>query len=159
VETFGALDCAFNNSGILPPTKPLAETEASDFDKVIAVDLRGVFLCMKYEIRQMLKAGGGTIVNTASVAGIVGDPGMSPYVAAKHAVIGLTKAAAVDYATRGIRINAVVPGLVEPPMTAGCLKDPAYRQSQPPIARGLFRWILPVRYGGEVGTMRNGRHL
>jgi NAD(P)-dependent dehydrogenase (short-subunit alcohol dehydrogenase family) len=128
VETFGALDCAFNNSGILPPTKPLAETEASDFDRVIAVDLRGVFLCMKYEIRQMLKAGGGAIVNTASVAGVIGDPGMSPYVAAKHGVIGLTRAAAVDYATKGIRINAVAPGLVETPMTAGWLKDPAYRQ-------------------------------
>ncbi len=128
VEAFGALDCAFNNSGILPPTKPLAETEESDFDKVIAVDLKGVFMCLKYEIRQMLKAGGGAIVNTASVAGVIGDPGMSPYVAAKHGVIGLTKAAAVDYATKGIRVNAVAPGLVETPMTAGWLKDPAYRQ-------------------------------
>jgi len=128
VDAFGALDCAFNNSGILPPTKPLAETEDSDFDKVIAVDLKGVFLCMKYEIRHMLKAGGGAIVNTASVAGVIGDPGMSPYVAAKHGVIGLTKAAAVDYATKGIRVNAVAPGLVETPMTAGWLNDPAYRQ-------------------------------
>jgi len=128
VDAFGALDCAFNNSGILPPTKPLAETEDSDFDKVIAVDLKGVFLCMKYEIRHMLKAGGGAIVNTASVAGVVGDPGMSPYVAAKHGVIGLTKAAAVDYATKGIRVNAVAPGLVDTPMTAGWLNDPAYRQ-------------------------------
>ena len=128
VDAFGALDCAFNNSGILPPTKPLAETEDSDFDKVIAVDLKGVFLCMKYEIRHMLKAGGGAIVNTASVAGVVGDPGMSPYVAAKHGVIGLTKAAAVDYAAKGIRVNAVAPGLVETPMTAGWLNDPAYRQ-------------------------------
>lgn len=128
MDAFGALDCAFNNSGILPPTKPLAETEDSDFDKVIAVDLKGVFLCMKYEIRHMLKAGGGAIVNTASVAGVVGDPGMSPYVAAKHGVIGLTKAAAVDYATKGIRVNAVAPGLVETLMTAGWLNDPAYRQ-------------------------------
>jgi NAD(P)-dependent dehydrogenase (short-subunit alcohol dehydrogenase family) len=128
MERFGALDCAFNNSGILPPTKPLAETEDSDFDKVIAVDLKGVFLCMKYEIRQMLKAGGGAIVNTASVAGVIGDPGMSPYVAAKHGVIGLTRAAAVDYATKGVRVNALAPGLVETPMTAGWLKDPAYRQ-------------------------------
>lgn len=128
VDVFGALDCAFNNSGILPPTKPLAETEESDFDKTIAVDLRGVFLCLKYEIRQMLKAGGGVIVNTASVAGLIGDPGMSPYVAAKHGVIGLTRAAAVDYAANGIRVNAVAPGLVETPMTARWLKDPAFRQ-------------------------------
>jgi NAD(P)-dependent dehydrogenase (short-subunit alcohol dehydrogenase family) len=128
VETFGALDCAFNNSGVLPPTRPLVEMEDSDFDKVIAVDLKGVFLCMKYEIRHMLKAGGGAIVNTASVAGVIADPGMSPYVAAKHGVIGLTKAAAVDYATKGIRVNALAPGLVETPMTAGWLNDPAYRQ-------------------------------
>ena len=128
VEKFGALHCAFNNSGILPPTRPLAETEETDFDKVIAVDLKGVFLCMKYEIQQMLKAGGGAIVNTASVAGVIGDPGMSPYVAAKHGVIGLTRAAAVDYATKGIRVNALAPGLVETPMTEGWLKDPAYRE-------------------------------
>lgn len=128
VETFGALDCAFNNSGILPATKPLAETEDSDFDKVIAVDLKGVFLCMKYEIRHMLKAG-GAIVNTASVAGVISDPGMSPYVAAKHGVIGLTKAAAIDYATKGIRVNAVAPGLVETPMTARWMSDPAFRQA------------------------------
>jgi NAD(P)-dependent dehydrogenase (short-subunit alcohol dehydrogenase family) len=128
VEKFGALHCAFNNSGILPPTRPLAETEETDFDKVIAVDLKGVFLCMRYEIQQMLKAGGGAIVNTASVAGVIGDPGMSPYVAAKHGVIGLTRAAAVDYATKGIRVNALAPGLVETPMTEGWLKDPAYRE-------------------------------
>ncbi len=128
VKKFGALHCAFNNAGILPPTTPLAETEESDFDKVIAVDLKGVFLCMKYEIRQMLESGGGAIVNTSSVAGVIGDPGMSPYVAAKHGVIGLTRAAAVDYATKGIRINALAPGLVETPMTARWLKDPDYRQ-------------------------------
>lgn len=100
VETFGGLRCAFNNSGILPPTAPLAQMEEADFDKVIAVDLMGVFLCMKYEIRHMLHAGGGAIVNTASVAGVVANPGMSPYVAAKHGVIGLSRAAAIDYAAR-----------------------------------------------------------
>jgi NAD(P)-dependent dehydrogenase (short-subunit alcohol dehydrogenase family) len=126
VETFGALHCAFNNSGLLPPTGPLADMEEADFDKTIAVDLKGVFLCMKYEIRHMLQAGGGAIVNTASVAGVVADPGMSPYVAAKHGVVGLTKAAALDYASKGIRVNALAPGLVATPMTERWLKDPAF---------------------------------
>jgi NAD(P)-dependent dehydrogenase (short-subunit alcohol dehydrogenase family) len=125
-QRFGKIDCAFNNSGVLPPTAPLADMEEANFDKVIAVDLKGVFLCMKYEIRQMLKSGGGALVNTASVAGVVADPGMSPYVAAKHGVVGLTKAAALDYASKGIRVNAVAPGLVATAMTERWLKDPAF---------------------------------
>lgn len=129
VETFGALHCAFNNSGVLPPTGPLAEMSEADFDRTIAVDLKGIFLCMKYEIRHMLKSGGGAIVNTASVAGVVADPGMSPYVAAKHGVVGLTKAAALDYARNGIRVNALAPGLVATPMTERWLKDPAFVQA------------------------------
>ncbi|TAM92489.1 MAG: SDR family oxidoreductase [Rhodanobacteraceae bacterium] len=149
VDTFGGLDCAFNNSGILPPTKPLAETEESDFDKTIAVDLRGVFLCLKYEIRQMLKTGGGAIVNTASVAGLIGDPGMAPYVAAKHGVIGLTRATAVDYATKGIRVNAVAPGLVETPMTKRWLEDPAFRR----VVVGNVPMGRPARPEEIAGTV------
>jgi NAD(P)-dependent dehydrogenase (short-subunit alcohol dehydrogenase family) len=127
VAQFGTLDCAFNNAGILPPTKPLAEQSEADFDNVVAVDLKGVFLCLQHEIRQMCKTGGGAIVNTASIAGVIADPGMSPYVAAKHGVIGLTKAAAIDYAKDGIRVNALAPGLVHTPMTQRWLDDPQMR--------------------------------
>lgn len=138
VETFGGLHCAFNNSGILPPTVPLAEMEEGDFDRVIAVDLKGVFLCMKYEIPAMLAQGGGAIVNTASVAGVVADPGMSAYVAGKHGVVGLSRAAALDYATKGIRVNALAPGLVATPMTERWLEDPTFKDrvlANSPIGR------------------------
>ncbi|MEK9280912.1 MULTISPECIES: glucose 1-dehydrogenase [unclassified Bradyrhizobium] len=126
--SYGRLDCAFNNAGVLPPTLPLAEVDEATFDKVIAVDLKGVFLCMKHEILHMSKHGGGAIVNTASIAGVIADPGMAPYVAAKHAVIGLTKAAAVDHAKDDIRVNALAPGLVETGMTRRWLDDPVMRK-------------------------------
>jgi NAD(P)-dependent dehydrogenase (short-subunit alcohol dehydrogenase family) len=127
VKTYGALDYAFNNAGILSVAAPLAELEEQSFDEVIAVDLKGVFLCMKYEILHMLKSGGGAIVNTASIAGTIADPGISPYVAAKHAVIGLSKAAALEYAKQKIRINALAPGLVETGMTKHWFDDPSIR--------------------------------
>jgi NAD(P)-dependent dehydrogenase (short-subunit alcohol dehydrogenase family) len=134
VEAYGGLHCAFNNAGVLPPTAPLVEQEEATFDRVIAIDLKGVFLCLKYQIRHMAGAGGGAIVNTASIAGVIADPGMAPYVAAKHAVIGLTKAAAIDHAKDGIRVNALAPGLVETPMTgAGWTIPQCVRQSR----RGL----------------------
>jgi len=129
VAAFGGLHCAFNNAGILPPTLPLAEQEVDVFDRVVAINVRGVFLCLKQELRHMVRAGGGAIVNTASIAGLIADPGMSPYVAAKHAVIGLTKSAAIDYARSGIRVNALAPGLVRTPMTERWLADPAMREA------------------------------
>ena len=129
VDSFGGMHAAFNNAGVLPPTAPLAEMDEAEWDKVIAVDLKGVFLSLKYEIAHMLTAGGGAIVNTASVAGVIADPGMAPYVAAKHGVVGLTRAAAIDYAKHGIRVNALAPGLVETPMTKRWLEDPAMREA------------------------------
>jgi NAD(P)-dependent dehydrogenase (short-subunit alcohol dehydrogenase family) len=110
VTTYGGLNCAFNNAGILPQMSMLADTEESTFDQTFAVDVKGVFLAMKYEIQQMLKTGSGVIVNNASIAGLIAERGISAYVAAKHAVIGLSKAAAVEYASHGIRINAMAPG-------------------------------------------------
>jgi len=138
VKTFGGLHCAFNNAGVLPPMAPLAETEESTFDQTFAVDVKGVFLSMKYEIQQMLQTGGGAIVNNASIAGMIAERGISAYVAAKHAVIGLTKAAAIEYADQRIRINAVAPGLVETPMTTHWFDDPAMRSfflANSPIGR------------------------
>ena len=129
VKTYGALHYAFNNAGILPGVAPLAELEEASFDEVIAVDLKGVFLCMKYEIQHMLKADGGVIVNNASIAGMIADPGIAPYVAAKHAVIGLSKAAALEYARHKIRINALAPGLVETGMTKHWFDDPSIRET------------------------------
>jgi NAD(P)-dependent dehydrogenase (short-subunit alcohol dehydrogenase family) len=123
VEAYGGLHFAFNNAGILPAGALLADVEEAVFDHVISVDVKGVFLAMEYEIQHMLGAGGGVIVNNASIAGMIADPGISAYVAAKHAVIGLTKAAAIEYASQGIRINALAPGLVETGMTRHWFDD------------------------------------
>jgi len=127
VRTYGGLHCAFNNAGVLPAMAPLTDTAESAFDQTFAVDVKGVFLAMKFEIPQMLQNGGGAIVNNASIAGLIAEQGISSYVAAKHAVIGLTKAAAIEYASHGIRINAVAPGLVETPMTQAWFEDPQMR--------------------------------
>jgi NAD(P)-dependent dehydrogenase (short-subunit alcohol dehydrogenase family) len=127
VARFGSMDMAFNNAGVLPPPLPFHKVPESDLDKIINVDLKGVYFAMQAEIRHFLSVGGGAIVNTASVAGIVADPHMSAYVAAKHAVVGLTKAVAIEYAQQGIRVNAIGPGFVATPMTQSWLESEEFK--------------------------------
>jgi len=139
IETYGRLDCAHNNAGISSFIHPTAEFIEEEWDRIMSINLKGVWLCMKYEIPQMLKQGKGTIVNTASVAGLVGIKGRADYVTTKHGVVGLTKAAALDYAQDGIRINAICPGSIRTPLVEDIFaRDPeaeALHLANEPIGR------------------------
>ncbi|TSD86097.1 SDR family oxidoreductase [Mycobacterium sp. KBS0706] len=141
-QNAGQLDIAFNNAGITGGTYRIEDYPVEDFDKVVAVNLRSVFLGMKHEIPAMLRAGGGAIVNTASVAALTGPGGMTAYAASKHGVHGLTRVAAMENAARGIRINALAPGWTETPMVAA-------NSAQNPAFAELARTAIPAKRGGR----------
>ena len=142
VKTYGRLDAALNNAGIQTPQHPMAEITDEELERTLAVDLKGVWHCMKHEIEQMLKQeDGGAIVNTSSQGGLTAFPGQAAYIACKHAVIGLTRTAAMDYAAKGIRINAVCPGCIRTPMA-----DELFRKN-PSLERDLVREIPAGRMG------------
>ncbi len=141
VSAFGRLDAAFNNAGIQSPAIETADATGEEFDRVNAINLRGIWNCMKYELIQMRKQGRGAIVNNSSIGGLIGLPGRAIYHATKHGVIGLTKSAALEYASRGIRINAVCPGTIDTPMVQEMLAR------EPELMKDIIR-ELPI---GRVG--------
>jgi NAD(P)-dependent dehydrogenase (short-subunit alcohol dehydrogenase family) len=145
VEVYGRLDCAFNNAGIGGTLfTPIAEYSEEAWDRLMNINLKGVWLCMKYEIRQMLKQGGGAIVNTSSGAGLVGSRfAGAAYSASKHGVLGLTKTAALEYARSGIRVNAVCPATIRTPMGGDLFKDDPRREAQIAESLPIGRWGTP----------------
>lgn len=141
VASFGRLDAAFNNAGVMLPAVETADASSDDFERLNAINFRGVWNCMKHELRQMREQGSGAIVNCSSIGGVIGAPGRAIYHATKHGVIGLTKSAALEYASRGIRVNAVCPGTIETPMVAAMMAGES-------ITREDFLRDLPI---GRLG--------
>jgi len=141
VSTFGRLDMAFNNAGVQSPVAETADADPKDYDFVMGVNLRGVWNCMKHELLQMRKQGSGAIVNNSSLGGLVGIAERGIYHASKHGVVGLTKSAGLEYAAKGIRINAVCPGIIETPMVMGML------ESQPEAMAALLKEVPMGRLG------------
>jgi NAD(P)-dependent dehydrogenase (short-subunit alcohol dehydrogenase family) len=169
VRTYGRLDCAFNNAGIAgwhvdAAGKKTAEWSEEAFDRMIAVNLKGVWLCMRHELPQMQTQGGGAIVNTGSIAGLVGLPTSSAYVAAKHGVLGLTKTAAIEYAKTNIRVNAVCPGYIKTPMTEETMRRrgeailaqvPFHRMGTPEEIAEMVVWLCSDRASYVSGACYN----
>jgi len=143
VDEFGRLDAAFNNAGVQSPVAETADADPKDYDFVMGVNLRGVWNCMKYELLQMREQGSGAIVNNSSLGGLVGIAERGIYHASKHGVVGLTKSAGLEYAAKGIRINAVCPGIIETPMVTGML------ETQPEAMDALMQ-VVPIRRLGKA---------
>jgi len=143
VEIYGRLDCAFNNAGIEGAVGDIVACTEENFDRVIAIDLKAVWLCMKYEIPQMLKHGGGSIVNTASIAGLVGFNNIPAYVAAKHGVVGLTRTAALEFAQKNIRVNCVCPGVISTPMVERAIDKGGFTEADVIAAEPIGRLGRP----------------
>lgn len=141
VAAFGRLDAAYNNAGINSPVAETADASSEEYDKVMSVNLRGVWNCMKYELRQMRKQGSGAIVNCSSIGGLIGIADRGVYHASKHGVIGLTKSAALEYATRGIRVNAICPGIILTPMAEQMM------QREPEAIKELMKEVPIGRFG------------
>jgi NAD(P)-dependent dehydrogenase (short-subunit alcohol dehydrogenase family) len=151
VATYGRLDYAFNNAGVIEQTPgPLVEQSEETFGRIMDINVKGIWLSMKYEIPEMLKRGGGAIVNMSSVAGVIGFPGIGIYVASKHAVVGLTKAAAVEYSKSGIRVNAVNPAAIETEMLGHIVGDNAEARAQMAAAHPIGRTGRPEEIADAV---------
>jgi NAD(P)-dependent dehydrogenase (short-subunit alcohol dehydrogenase family) len=135
VAEFGRLDAAFNNAGVMARIAPTADSSREDWDRVIGINLRGVWSCMKHELRQMERQGGGAIVNNASVGALTGNPGIGSYIASKHGVVGLTRTAALEYIRHGIRVNAVNPGLIDTQIARDVVNGDEHAYAE--IAKGV----------------------
>ena len=150
VDTYGGLDFAFNNAGIEGANESSSQQSRSNWDQVIDINLTGVFLGIREQLPAMLEDGGGAIVNTASVAGLLGFPNLSPYVASKHGVLGLTKTAAVEFSADGVRVNAVCPGVIETPMVARTREEDPEMMEQTAAATPIGRLGEPEEIASAV---------